>query len=77
MPEDKVSIFLNDFASKQEVAAEFNVTPRTIERWVRLRTFPSPIKVGRKSLFHIPTIQMHLNAVADAAPSALRAINRS
>ncbi len=64
--------FLEEFASKKDVADAFNVTSRTIERWVRLRIFPSPIKVGRQSLFHVPTIKKHLKAAAENAPVALR-----
>ena len=51
---------LAEYARKNELAREFDVSPRTIERWVRLRLIPPPIRLGRVSLHHIPTLKQHL-----------------
>ena len=48
------------FATKQQVAELFGVTPRTIERWVRLRTIPQPRRVGRQRLFYLPEMRKAL-----------------
>ena len=50
---------LADYASKEELAEDLDVSPRTIERWVRLRLLPEPVRLGRTRLFHIPTIRRH------------------
>ncbi len=51
---------LQDYVTKSELASEFNVSQRTVERWVRLRLIPQPVRLGRKSLFHIQSIRDHL-----------------
>lgn len=51
---------LADYASKQNLAAAFDRSERTIDRWVRMRLLPPPVRLGRTSLFHIPTVQEHL-----------------
>ncbi len=55
-----LATLLDEYAPKSDVASAFNVSDRTIERWVRLRLLPAPIKLGRTSLFHIPTIKKAL-----------------
>lgn len=59
---------LHEFASKNELADLFRVSPRTIERWVRLRTIPHPVRLGRRSLFHLPTIREALTNAATNDP---------
>ena len=54
------SALLADYIPKEQVAAEFDVSSRTIERWVRLRLLPAPIRLGRKSLHHVPSIRRFL-----------------
>lgn len=51
---------LADFASKSDLAQRFEVSERTIERWVRMRVLPQPVRLGRTSLFHLPSVQDHL-----------------
>lgn len=51
---------LAEYVRKSELAQEFQVSERTIERWVRLRILPAPLKLGRTSLFHLPTVRKHL-----------------
>ncbi len=51
---------LAEFARKNELAGEFDVSPRTIERWVRLGIIPPPLRLGGLSLHHIPTLKQHM-----------------
>ena len=51
---------LAEYVDKKEVADEFGVSERTIERWVRLRLLPAPVRLGRTSLYHLPTVKQHL-----------------
>ncbi len=51
---------LAEYARTDELAREFDKSPRTIERWVRLRLIPPPIRLGSVSLHHIPTLKQHL-----------------
>ena len=57
---DQRQSLLFDCATKAEIAREFGVSERTIERWVRMRLLPRPLKLGRTILFHLPTVQQHL-----------------
>jgi hypothetical protein len=51
---------LADYARTDQLAKIFNVSPRTIERWTRLKLLPAPLKLGRKRLHHIPSIRKRL-----------------
>ena len=51
---------LADYATKKTIAAEFDVSERTIDRWVSLRLLPAPVKLGQTNIFHIPTLKKHL-----------------
>jgi hypothetical protein len=51
---------LADYATRKTIAAEFDVSERTIDRWVSLRLLPAPLKLGHTSLFHLPTLRKHL-----------------
>lgn len=55
---------LADYIDKAKLASEFDVSPRTIERWVRLRLLPKPLKLGRTRLYHRPSILKHLHSTA-------------
>ncbi len=55
-----VQSLLAEYARKKELAREFDVSERTIERWVRMRLLPAPVRIGRTSLFHVPTVKRHL-----------------
>jgi predicted DNA-binding transcriptional regulator AlpA len=59
---DGDSRLLSDFARKEQLAQEFGVSERTIERWVRMRILPKPVRLGRTLLFHIPTIRRYLES---------------
>ncbi len=59
---DKSSHLLADYVSKADLANEFDVSIRTIERWIRLRLLPQPIRLGRTRRFHVPTLRKHLEA---------------
>ena len=56
----KVLGLLAEFIGKEDLAHEFGVAGRTIERWVRLRLLPAPIRLGRTSLYHLPTVKKYL-----------------
>lgn len=51
---------LADFASKAQIAKKFKRSPRTIDRWVRFRNFPPPLKLGNLVIFHVPSIEKFL-----------------
>jgi hypothetical protein len=59
------SPLLTDYVQKEQLAQEFGVSQRTIERWVRLRLLPSPLRLGRKSFHHLPSIRKHLTDRAE------------
>lgn len=59
------SALLEDYVSKDQIAREFGVSERTIDRWVQTRLLPPPVKLGRLRLFHVPTIKRRLAARAD------------
>ena len=50
------------FASKAQVAEAFKISPRTLERWTRLRAFPAPVRLGRRTYFHLGSIEEFLTA---------------
>jgi len=58
--ESTVSDLLVEYMSKEQIAKVFEVSERTVERWVRLRLFPAPLRLGRKRLYHLPTIRRYL-----------------
>ena len=51
---------LDDLITKSKLAESFGVSERTIERWVRMRQLPKPVRIGGKSLFHVPSVRKHL-----------------
>ncbi len=63
---------LAEYARKNELAREFGVSPRTIERWVRRRLLPRPVRLGRTLLFHLPTVRRHLENLSDVAAGRRR-----
>ena len=54
------SALLTDYVRKEQLAQLFGVSQRTIERWVRLRLLPAPLRLGRKGFFYLPSIKRHL-----------------
>jgi hypothetical protein len=55
---------LKDFATTHQLAKALHKSPRTIERWVRLRIIPQPKKVGRERYHHIPSVRKALTKEA-------------
>lgn len=51
---------LAEFVRKEDLARDFGVSERTIERWVRLQLLPAPLRLGRTSLYHLPTVKKYL-----------------
>ena len=60
------SQLLGEYAPKKALAKAFGVCERTIERWVRLRLLPAPLRLGRTSLHHLPTVKQHLAEQTEA-----------
>jgi hypothetical protein len=48
---------LGEYVPTEELAKIFNVTPRTVNRWTRLKLLPAPLKLGRKPFHHIPSVR--------------------
>ena len=61
------SRILADYVRKEDLAKEFEVSTRTIERWVRLRLLPAPVRLGKTSLHHLPTVREHLKNLTNTA----------
>ncbi len=59
-PAGKEPGLLDEFVRKKDLAREFDKSERTIERWVRLRLLPAPLRLGRTSLYHLPTVKKYL-----------------
>jgi phage terminase Nu1 subunit (DNA packaging protein) len=43
---------LDEYISRDQLAEQLEVSPRTLERWHRLSTGPARCKVGQKVLYH-------------------------
>ena len=59
------SALLTDYVRKEQLAQLFGVSQRTIERWVRLRLLPAPLRLGCNSFHHLPSIKKHLTDRAE------------
>ena len=46
---------LDDYQSDAELAADFKISMRTLDRWVRLGEAPPHTKIGRRRLFRKQT----------------------
>jgi hypothetical protein len=51
---------LKDFFSESTLAAELDVTIRTLRRWRRERTGPSVTHIGRKRMYRIDAVERWL-----------------
>lgn len=58
-------MILEDYATVEALAEEVNRSPRTLERWVRQRIIPAPVKIGAVRMFHVPTLRKHLVRLAE------------
>jgi hypothetical protein len=67
----KANDLLTDYVSKADLAQQFGVSVRTVERWVRLRLLPPPVRLGRISLFHVPTLREFLESDAKRSLASL------
>lgn len=43
---------LGDYLTDKELADQLDKSPRTLERWRRLREGPAPTRIGRKLYYH-------------------------
>ncbi len=57
---------LSGFVTKAGLAHELGVSERTIDRWVNLRQFRKPAKIGRLILWRSETVREHLRRLAEA-----------
>lgn len=62
---------LSGFVTKRELAKLLRVSSRTIERWIRLRELPAPVRLGRQIFFHLPTLERHFEQQAVASVQKL------
>jgi hypothetical protein len=53
---------LSEFLTKEELAAELQRNPRTLDRWAALRIGPPRTRVGRKVLYRRASVQKWLIA---------------
>lgn len=68
MRQEKLEALLDrDFATKEDLEEAFEVTPRTIERWTRLRVLPQPQKIGRQRVWSTDSLRDHLLGTGRAA----------
>lgn len=49
---------------KKEIAVRLHVSERTIDRWVQLRQFPAPAKIGNLRLWQRDILRAHFEALA-------------
>jgi predicted DNA-binding transcriptional regulator AlpA len=50
-------LLLEGFLRREELAQQFGLSPRTIDRWEALRIGPPRISVGRTILYSIQSVQ--------------------
>jgi hypothetical protein len=62
---------LGDYMTREELAAEIGIQPKTLAKWANLRRGPSFVKVGRKVFYRKDAVQAWLrtNETRDAAVS--------
>lgn len=66
---------LDDYLTKADLAAQLDISPRTLERWARLRTGPAVTKVGVAVLYHRADLAEWLKAQCrEAKPKRTRAV---
>ena len=57
------------FVRTEDLAVQFGVSERTIQRWIRLRLLPQPVRLGRTTLHHLPTIREFMAEQSQARPT--------
>jgi len=60
---------LADYASEEEIAAEFDVSTRTLARWRRMRVGPPHTAIGRKWYYKRSSVAAWLDR-QERAPTA-------
>lgn len=62
MPLSKQPIQSDQLLDKHQVCEMLGVQPRTLERWIALRSFPPAIRLGGCSLrWKLSTVQAHID----------------
>jgi hypothetical protein len=68
---------LEDFLTKEELAAELHRNPRTLDRWEVLGIGPPRTFVGRKILYRRMSVQKWLAAQENHSTGNVAAVERS
>lgn len=53
-------LFRQDVVTKADLASAFDVSGRTIERWIRLRQLPQPKRVGKNRIWSGAQLRQHV-----------------
>jgi len=53
---------LDDFLSAPQLASELGVSPRTVQRWHRLREAPPVTRIGRRVYYHRSAVEQWLRS---------------
>jgi hypothetical protein len=65
---------LSEFLTKEELAAELGVNPRTLDRWAVLGIGPPRTRIGRKILHRRTSVQKWIVA-REQSPDRVRALS--
>jgi excisionase family DNA binding protein len=60
-----MSTHLEQYLTREEVAALLRVDPQTVSRWLRERKLPSPLRLGRQMLWRRETLEQFLAAKSE------------
>ena len=53
---------LDEYLTATECAVELRISPRTLERWHRLREAPPRVVLGRRILYHRETVRQWIRS---------------
>lgn len=53
---------LSDYLAEAALATQLEMSPRTLQRWRRLRTGPTPTMIGNKIYYHVDDLKVWLRA---------------
>lgn len=56
----EVRLVLEGFLRREELAEQFGLSPRTIDRWEALRKGPPRVAIGRTILYNIESVRQWL-----------------
>src|SRR5580658_8558223 len=78
-PQDKpiTRLVLAGYLRREELAEQFGLSPRTIDRWEALRIGPPRVCVGRTILFNLESVRQWLLSREQQATTVKRRARRS